>query len=680
MKISYRPEIDGLRAVAVLAVIFYHANITVYGQQPFKGGFIGVDIFFVISGYLISSIILKELSVTQNFSYLKFYERRIRRIIPPLLFVILIFMPFAWLYLLPDSFIDFSKSILYSLSFGSNYYFHYSGQEYAAESALFKPFLHTWSLAVEEQYYILFPIILIFLFRYLKINLGKLLILFFFLGLMFSDWSSKNYPSQTFYFIHTRLWELMAGSILAYYENKFGHRGKNQLLNLILPSFGFLLIILSIIFFKTYFRHPSFYTLISIIGVCLIIWFSNKNEFIYKILSSKTLVSIGLISYSLYLWHYPLFVFDRITEFSKDNLFNNVLVWSSLLFLSIMSYFIIERPSRNKDIKFSYIFGVILISYFLLIFSNTKVLINNGYFSRTPQILNKNLSMQKPWDLLTDSKNNKCLDNIKRCKFNISSNKNVYLIGDSHMASIMFDLKNRVIEKKYQFITSIVNGCVYFPGFDLVTVNTIMPDKFCNNDYFLDLEKELNNNKDSVIIFGGRFPMYFNEYYYFDNKEGGIENNGMKWNKKYAKKSNYNNIKDSFKNSILKLSKKNKIILIYPIPEVGWDPFKKINLSWVKSKKKTNSQFSFENITTSYDVYKKRSNSTFELFDSIQNDNIYRVYPSNIFCNTVFKNRCITHNNKDIFYVDDDHLSLSGSKLLNNLVIKELEKIEYYEK
>jgi len=675
MKISYRPEIDGLRAVAVLAVIFYHANIIIYDQQPFKGGFIGVDIFFVISGYLISSIILKELSKTKNFSYLKFYERRIRRIIPPLLFVILVFMPFAWLYLLPDSFIDFSKSILYSLSFGSNYYFHFSGQEYAAESAQFKPFLHTWSLAVEEQYYILFPIILIFLFRYLKINLGKLLIVLFFVSLLFSDWSSKNYPSQTFYFIHTRIWELLAGSIMAYYEMKFGHRSKNQLLNLILPTLGFLLIILSIIFFKTYFRHPSFYTLVSVVGVCLIIWFSNKNEIIYNILSSKILVAIGLISYSLYLWHYPIFVFDRITEFSKDNSFNIILVWCSLLLLSIISYFIIERPSRNNKIKFSYIFGVISITYFSLLFSNLLVLSNDGYSSRAPEILNRNLSMEKPWNLLTDLKNNKCLDNIERCSFNTLSNKKVYLVGDSHMASIMFDLKDKIVDKNYQFITSVVNGCIYFPGFDLVTVNTTKADNLCNNQYFLNLEKEINNQEDSIIIFGGRFPFYLNDYYYFDNKEGGIENNGKKWNKKFVKKSNYKSIEESFKTSILELSKKNKIILIYPIPEVGWDPFKKINLSWVKSDK-SEAKFDFKNITTSYDVYKKRSNSTFELFDSIQNNNIYRVYPNKILCNTLIKNRCITHDDKDIFYIDDDHLSLSGSKMLNDLVIKELEKIE----
>jgi len=165
MKINYRPEIDGLRAIAVVAVILYHAEIYIFGYQPFKGGFIGVDIFLVISGYLITFIILKELSETGTFSYKYFYERRIRRIIPALTVVMLASLPYAWLYLLPSELVDYSKSILFSLGFSSNFYFHFSGLEYGTPDGLLKPFLHTWSLSVEEQYYILFPIILLITFK-----------------------------------------------------------------------------------------------------------------------------------------------------------------------------------------------------------------------------------------------------------------------------------------------------------------------------------------------------------------------------------------------------------------------------------------------------------------------------------------------------------------------------------
>src|SRR5210317_2228868 len=278
MKVVYRPEIDGLRAIAVVAVILYHAQITILGHQPFKGGFIGVDIFFVISGYLITSIILKELVTTGTFSFKHFYERRIRRILPALLFIMLVSLPFAWIYLLPNSFIDFSKSILYSLGFTSNFYFHYSGQEYGAESGLLKPFLHTWSLSIEEQYYILFPIVLLFTFKYFRKYLIHILILGFAASLGLADWGSRNHPSFNFYVMPTRGWELLAGSILAYFEITKGKRSENKLLNLIFPSVGIILIGHSILFFNDGIFHPSFYTLSPIIGVCLMIWFSNQDQ------------------------------------------------------------------------------------------------------------------------------------------------------------------------------------------------------------------------------------------------------------------------------------------------------------------------------------------------------------------------------------------------------------------
>ena len=168
MKVNYRKEIDGLRAVAVLAVIIYHSKINLLEYEIFKGGFIGVDIFFVISGYLITLIILKELNETGNFSLKKFYERRVRRILPALLVVVLASIPFGWMYILPSSFIEFSKSIIYSLGYSSNFYFWFSGQQYGADDGLLKPFLHTWSLSVEEQFYILFPLILMASYIFLK--------------------------------------------------------------------------------------------------------------------------------------------------------------------------------------------------------------------------------------------------------------------------------------------------------------------------------------------------------------------------------------------------------------------------------------------------------------------------------------------------------------------------------
>ena len=668
MKLTYRPEIDGLRAIAVSAVILYHAQIT---KQTFKGGFIGVDIFFVISGYLITSIILKELVSTGSFSFKNFYERRVRRILPVLLFVMLVSLPFAWMFLVPGNFIDYSKSILYSLGFSSNFYFYYSGQEYDTESALLKPFLHTWSLSVEEQFYIIFPIVLLIVFKYFRKYLIHILILGFIISLFLADWGSRNHPSFNFYVLPTRGWELLAGSILAYFEITNGKRSKNKTLNLISPTVGLLLISLSVFFFNDEMFHPSFYTLSPIVGACLIIWFSNKDELITKILSTKLFVGIGLISYSLYLWHYPIFAFYRITEFYQGSLLFKFILGIIIVTLSSLSYYFIERPFRNTKYKFKFLFSIITTFVLILVLINLYVISKDGYKSRVPIILADNYS-QKMRHLLKNSEGEICYGNIEGCRFNTSLNKKVYIIGDSHVASLIFDLKDRLFKKNYQFITSVLPGCLYYPGFNKIDIKTKKIDKVCNDNYFQKLKQTLSTEKNSIIIFGGRFPLYLTNHY-FDNLEGGVE--GKKFGNKFVSVGRYDNIQISFQNEISELSQKNKVILIYPIPEVGWNINYKIYNQWVKQG--FNKNFNLESITTSYEVYKNRTKSSFELLDSIQGNNIYRVYPHKLFCNTTIQDRCATHDDKNIFYSDDDHPSSRGVEMINDLLIKEIEQIEF---
>jgi peptidoglycan/LPS O-acetylase OafA/YrhL len=669
MKLTYRPEIDGLRAIAVGAVILYHAQITILGYQPFKGGFIGVDIFFVISGYLITSIILKELVTTGTFSFKHFYKRRVRRILPALLFVMLVSLPFAWMYLLPSSFIDFSKSILYSLGFSSNFYFHYSGQQYGAESGLLKPFLHTWSLSVEEQFYILFPIVLLITFKYFRKYLIHILILGFVISLGLADWGSRNYPSFNFYVLPTRGWELLAGSLLAYFEITNGKRSENKTLNLILPSMGLFLIGHSILFFNDGIFHPSFFTLSPIIGVCLIIWFSNENELITKILSTKLFVGIGLISYSLYLWHFPIFAFARITGFMEGSVFKRLLLGFLILIVTIFSYYFVEKPFRNKNNKFKVILSLILISISVLVIVNINIIQKDGYKNRIPDIL-KNSFYEAPWMLLKQN-NQTCLVDLISCKFNITSNKKIFSIGDSHSALLSFDLKNRIVGKNYQFISYIKRSCIYFPEFNWISKKTSKVLDGCDDSYFKNIKQTLINEKDSIIIFTGRFQAYISNYF-FDNQEGGVEGNEL--NEMYVSVGKYDSIQTSFKNEVLELSKNNKIILVYPIPEVGMNPYRKIYNQWIKRGFTKN--FNHLNVTTSYKVYKDRTKSSFELLDSIQGDNIFRVYPHILFCDTSIKNRCITHDDKDIFYFDNHHLSLKGAEMVNDLIMKEIEKIE----
>ena len=452
MKPTYRPEIDGLRAIAVGAVILYHAQINIFGHQPFKGGFIGVDIFFVISGYLITSIILKELLTTGIFSFKHFYERRVRRILPALLFVMFVSFPFAWMYLLPSSFIDFSKSILYSLGFSSNFYFHYSGQVYGALDGLFVPFLHTWSLSVEEQYYILFPIVLLITFKYFRKYLINIIILGFVISLGLAEWTSRNYPSISFYFIQTRMWELLAGSILAYFEITKGHRSQNRTLNLILPFIGLIFIGHSILFFNDRIFHPSFFTLLPIIGACLIIWFSNQDELITKILSSKLFVGIGLISYSLYLWHYPIFAFIKISGLVSGSIIGKLILIPVIIFLSILSYLFIERPFRNKKLSFNRILMLLGIMFIIIIIFNIKIIKENGFESRFESLKKINQNYNPDNIYLGKTRMISSQQNLN--DFDIKD-FNIVIIGDSHGGDLYNALnlnRNLFYDMKFYFI------------------------------------------------------------------------------------------------------------------------------------------------------------------------------------------------------------------------------------
>jgi len=338
-----------------------------------------------------------------------------------------------------------------------------------------------------------------------------------------------------------------------------------------------------------------------------------------------------------------------------------------ILMLSIFSYYFIEKPFRNKNNKFKVIISLIAISISVLMFYNLSVIKKNGYPNRVPEILTGNLS--EPWNLLKNQKGKNCYNNIQGCSFNTSSNKQIYIIGDSHVGSLVFNLKDRIVKNNYQFITSAFDGCLFYPGFNLVKNKTQKINVNCNESYFQKLRQTLSKSKNSIIIFGGRLPLYLSNYY-FDNQEGGVE--GLEWESKYFSLKKYDTIQNSFKREILELSKNNKIVLIYPIPEVGWNLPKKIFIDANKFSKNTD----FKYITTSFKVYKERTKSSFELLDSIQSNNIYRVYPHTLFCDTTIKGRCITHDDENIFYVDDDHPSTKGAEMINDLIMKEIKKIE----
>ncbi len=353
---KYRAEIDGLRALAVVPVILFHA-----GFELFSGGFVGVDVFFVISGYLITTILIEDIE-NKRFSIINFYERRARRILPALFFVMLVCIPFAWMWMLPNQMKDFSASIFSVSVFLSNLYFM-SQLDYFAASAELSPLLHTWSLSVEEQFYLFFPPLLLILFKKSQ-RLALFGIIFIcVVSFLFSEWASRENPERNFFFTASRIWELLAGSITAFVVQKKGAQRNNLLSNI-----GFAAIIFSIFFYDETTPFPSVYALVPVLGVVLLLLYADKETLAAKLLSTKAFVGVGLISYSAYLWHQPLFAFARIRVFEpSDKLFIALSVISFLL--AYLSWHYIEVPFRRRKLmKKSKImllsFSVVLLSLF----------------------------------------------------------------------------------------------------------------------------------------------------------------------------------------------------------------------------------------------------------------------------------------------------------------------------
>ncbi len=298
----------------MLPVILFHA-----GFDTFSGGFIGVDVFFVISGYLITNIILTELE-NGTFSTVNFYERRTRRIFPALFFVMFACIPFAWLWLLPSDMKDFSLSLVAVSLFISNFLFwHESG--YFSTAAELKPLLHTWSLAVEEQYYVLFPLFLMLFWKFGKRLILVSLGLVFFASLAIAHWAAYAKPSAAFYLLPTRGWELLIGAFIAFYLSQANRKVFGKGLSEFGACLGLTLIFYAIFTFSKRTPFPGFYALIPTLGTTLVLLFATERTAAGKFLGNKVFVGIGLVSYSAYLWHQPLFAFARHNCFRNPTLF-----------------------------------------------------------------------------------------------------------------------------------------------------------------------------------------------------------------------------------------------------------------------------------------------------------------------------------------------------------------------
>ncbi len=441
----YKPEIDGLRALAVLSVILFHFNIL-----GFSGGFVGVDIFFVISGYLITSIIVKAIE-NNSFSFLDFYERRARRLLPAAFIVLLFTCIIGWFLLSPNDMRTFGRSLWWFSLFSSNVLFM-DQVGYFDAPAITKPILHTWSLSVEEQFYLIFPIILLGLYKYRLSFIKAGVILIFALSLALSIFTLEDYPAFTFYMLPTRAWELMTGSLLAMGTIP---AIRNRVLSSIAACIGLCLIISAIIFYDEKTTFPGAAALLPCLGTALIIWSNllEKNH-IGKILSWKPFVIIGLISYPLYLWHWPILVYYKYyLDRPLTNLETITLIVITFI-LSWLTWKLLETPVRQKRVlpqrKTIMITASVLGAVFFFYGSMADTFY--GIPMRLPEkarIYAMGASDNNPLAKKCDSKMPDEISTIKTCIIGNREKKNIDFIiwGDSH-ANMMVPML-RILAKEH---------------------------------------------------------------------------------------------------------------------------------------------------------------------------------------------------------------------------------------
>ncbi len=488
---QYRKEIDGLRAIAVLPVIFFHAGLPFFG-----GGFVGVDIFFVISGFLITSNILAD-TEKGTFSLSQFYIRRIRRIYPALMTVVLTTVPFAWFYMFPYQLVDFGQSILSVLTFSSNVLF-WQESGYFLAVAEEKPLLHTWSLSVEEQFYIIFPLLLSFLVRQSRRLTMITLAVLFFSSLAVAEYGWRYELEGNFYLIPGRVWELLTGSFIGIYFSSPKRRKFSIFFERIAEITGLVLIATAILFFKKETPTPSLQTLLPVMGAALIILFAKADSLVGRLLSSKVLVALGLLSYSAYLWHQPMFAFLKLTIDSPSLATFGFFTLLTFV-LAYFSWKLIERPFRDRNIISTqmvfFLFGTTTLTLGGLGFYLAS---HEGHYERFSSRLSHNI----PNPYRTSQYRRAKFDELRTKKeFSNSSQPKLAVIGDSFAE----DMVNMIFEnnafKNFEVITHMIPArCqIYYGADDIFNYIAPVDRALCSQDYNSKL-LQLAEEADVIIM------------------------------------------------------------------------------------------------------------------------------------------------------------------------------------
>jgi peptidoglycan/LPS O-acetylase OafA/YrhL len=339
--LTYRPEIDGLRAISVVSVVLFHAEFAGFG-----GGFVGVDVFFVISGFLITRILIEE-NLAGNFSPARFYERRARRILPALYVVVAACFAAALYLMLPSGLTEFSGSAIAALLFASNLYF-WRYNDYFGPSAAEEPLIHTWSLGVEEQYYLLFPVLILFLWRLGIGRVAALIAAATLASLAFSEVLWRHFPEMNFYLLPSRAWQIGVGSLGAFLWHRTGGVPVPRRVGEAAAALGLALVAASVLLLDAGTPTPSLAGAGPVVGAVLVLLFATRGTMTGRLLALRPMVWIGLASYSAYLWHQPLFAFTRLATDEALSIGTSLALCMLTFLLAWATLVLVERPFRNR--------------------------------------------------------------------------------------------------------------------------------------------------------------------------------------------------------------------------------------------------------------------------------------------------------------------------------------------
>lgn len=636
MNQNFRFDINGLRAYAVALVVLFH-----FGVAGFSGGFIGVDIFFVISGFLMTKIIVSGLE-KNTFNFLKFYISRANRIIPALATLIVGIGIIGWFTLLPQEFRDYAKHSIASLSFLSNIqYFRESGYFDAISHE--KLLLHTWSLSVEWQFYIILPIFLYIIYRLSKdIRILKIsYIIVFFTSLFLSIYISNDHASASFYLLPTRAWEMMAGGLIYLYFKNLSFKGNSTK---IVEVIGFSLIFLSLILFTGKTVWPSYNAILPVFGTFLIL-LSNNNNSLFT--NNKIAQFLGNTSYSIYLWHWPIVFYLAYLEKSNSSLFIFLSIILSIL-LGWLSYRFIENPTRkylsNKSTLRNYVLTFIYLLIPLSAFG--FIYLKNGIPGRLPEAIK-----------IIAIKGTERSSSFAKC--HVSSGKELpecihgtgdtklLVVGDSHAAAMM-DAVTSALPANTSALDWTYSGCPTVEN--IKKVNS--PDFHCSYaiNHFLSKMKEY---PDSKILIINRTNSLFH-----GAPDGDTT---MKKPVRYIDKpfnnydANYHlTMKKAYVETLCKFAANHSVYVTRPIPEFPVNiPNALGHRSMINSDKK---------ITISTDEYFQRSRLAIEAQNEAREKcGVHILDTSKYFCDSKL---CYSDKNGIPLYFDDDHLNKYGADRL----------------